>query len=144
MSPLGRSGTLVTARLGLDGEFVVTITAGTTRPVQLRFDEVPGERALADALARVDCWYADPHGAPDWRRAMSTRFADELRLELGSPSSVDGPALAGRARPHREPAHDPRGPAARGVSSHGTASRGGVAPGEPSAPPGTTTPGGAP
>lgn len=121
LSPLGRSGTLVTARLGLDGEFVVTVTAGTTRPVQLRFDEVPGERALADALARVDCWYSDPHGDPDWRRAMSARFADELRVELGRPAT-DAPA-----RPVRESTHDPRSAAARARRT----------------PPTTTTPGGA-
>ncbi|WP_082454613.1 MULTISPECIES: FAD binding domain-containing protein [unclassified Frigoribacterium] len=126
LSPLGRSGTLVTARLGLDGEFVVTVTAGTTRPVQLRFDEVPGERALADALARVDCWYSDPHGDPDWRRAMSTRFADELRVELGQPAT-DVFVPAGRARPHREATHDPRSATARARST----------------PPTTTTPGGA-
>ncbi|WP_082460075.1 FAD binding domain-containing protein [Frigoribacterium sp. Leaf8] len=121
LSPLGRSGTLVTARLGLDGEFVVTITAGTTRPVQLRFDEVPGERALADALGRIDCWYSDPHGDPDWRRAMSARFADELRVELGRPAT-DAPA-----RPVRESTHDPRSAAARARRT----------------PPTTTTPGGA-
>jgi len=126
LSPLGRSGTLVTARLGLDGEFVVTITAGTTRPVQLRFDEVPGERALADAVARVDCWYSDPHGDPDWRRAMSTRFADELRVELAQPAAA---ALVpvGRARPHREATHDPRSAAARARSTPPTAtSQGGA------------------
>jgi len=121
LSPLGRSGALVTARLGLDGEFVVTITAGTTRPVQLRFDEVPGERALADALGRIDCWYSDPHGDPDWRRAMSARFADELRVELGRPAT-DEPA-----RPVRESTHDPRSAAARARRT----------------PPTTTTPGGA-
>lgn len=83
LSPLGRSGTLVTGRRGASGEFVVTITAGTVRPVQLRFDEVPGERALADAVDRVADWYDDPHGAPDWRRATSTAYAEEIRRELG-------------------------------------------------------------
>ena len=83
LSPLGRSGTLVTGRLAASGEFVVTVTAGTIRPVQLRFDEVPGARALSDAMSRVDEWYDDPHGAPDWRRATSGGFAEEIRRELG-------------------------------------------------------------
>jgi hypothetical protein len=106
----------------------VTVTAGTTRPVQLRFDEVPGERSLADAMAGVDCWYSDPHGDPDWRRAMSTRFADELRLELGRAATA-GAAHGTDAgvRPDREPTHDPRGAAARARTTR----------------PGTTTPGGA-
>ena len=81
LSPLGRSGALVTSRLSPDGEFVVTITAGTTRPEQLRFDEVPGAAALAGAVARVGTWYDDPHGAPDWRRHVSALFAEELRTE---------------------------------------------------------------
>ncbi|NEM91450.1 FAD binding domain-containing protein [Galbitalea soli] len=83
LSPLGRSGTLVTGRRGADGETVITITAGTPRPVQLRFDEVPSERALADAMSRIEEWYDDPHGSPDWRRAVSTLFAEEIRQELG-------------------------------------------------------------
>lgn len=83
LSPLGRSGTLVIARHDPSGEFVVTITAGTPHPVQLRFDDLPGATALADAVGRIDDWYDDPHGAPDWRRAMSARFAEELRVELG-------------------------------------------------------------
>jgi hypothetical protein len=30
----------------------------------------------------IDCWYDDAHGSPDWRRAMSVRFAEQLRQEL--------------------------------------------------------------
>jgi hypothetical protein len=83
LSPLGRSGTLVIGRLDASGEAVFTVTAGTPRPYQLRFDELPSARALADAVDRIDDWYSDPHGAPDWRQATSALFAEELRLELG-------------------------------------------------------------
>jgi len=80
LSPLGRTATLVTARLG--DEFVVTVTGGTSRPRQFRFDAVPAASVLAEAIDSIDDWYDDAHGKPDWRRAMSLRFAEELRVEL--------------------------------------------------------------
>lgn len=84
LAELGRSGAFVIARLDADGSFVVTITAATTRPQQLRFDELPTAGALADAIDEraAGDWYDDPHGAPDWRRAMSLRFAEQCRVEL--------------------------------------------------------------
>ena len=81
LSPLGRTGTLVIARAGTD-QLTWTVTGGVTRPQQFRFDGMPGAAALADAIDAIDDWYDDAHGTPDWRRAMSLRFADELRQEL--------------------------------------------------------------
>jgi CO/xanthine dehydrogenase FAD-binding subunit len=91
LAALGRSGTFVIARVDDDGTFVVTITAGTPRPRQLRFAALPNADTLAAAIdAEVDGdWYDDPHGAPDWRRAMSLRFAEELRVELATPEIED-------------------------------------------------------
>jgi CO/xanthine dehydrogenase FAD-binding subunit len=83
LSPLGRTGTLVTARQDADGQVLVTVTGGTTHPHQLRFDELPSAVALADAVDRIDDWYSDPHGAPDWRHGMSRLFAEQLRVEFG-------------------------------------------------------------
>lgn len=80
LSPLGRTGTLVTAVAG--EQVVVTITGGTTRPRVLRFDELPSVEALTTAVDGIDDWYDDAHGSPDWRRAMSSRFALELLEEL--------------------------------------------------------------
>ncbi len=66
LSPLGRTGTLVTARTTPDGlEF--GITGGTLRP---------------QSSVDTDDWFTDAHGAADWRRAMSRRFVDELTGEL--------------------------------------------------------------
>ncbi|HEV7949077.1 MAG TPA: FAD binding domain-containing protein [Glaciihabitans sp.] len=83
LSPLGRTGTLVIARLDSDGSIVFTISGGTTRPRQLRFDSIPGQAQLASAVAEIDQWYNDAHGSPDWRQAISAQFAEELRIELG-------------------------------------------------------------
>lgn len=80
LSPLGRTGTLVTAVLGEQAAF--TVTGGTTRPHVLRFDELPSGETLTNAVDAIDDWYDDAHGSPDWRRAMSARFALELREEL--------------------------------------------------------------
>jgi CO/xanthine dehydrogenase FAD-binding subunit len=81
-SPLGRTGALVTARLDTSGEAVFTVTGGTTSPNVMRFDEVPSAGALESAIASIQNWYLDAHGTPDWRRAMSILFAEELREEL--------------------------------------------------------------
>jgi len=83
LSPLGRTGTLVIARADPGGEVVVTVTGGTMRPAQLRFDEVPSARSLESAVLAIDDWYDDAHGSPDWRRAMSALFAEQTRAELG-------------------------------------------------------------
>lgn len=82
LSELGRSAAFVIARVDAGGEFVVTITAATPRPYQLRFARMPGDRELAHAVSAIDDWHDDAHGAPDWRRAMTLRFAEELRNEL--------------------------------------------------------------
>lgn len=66
LSPLGRTGTLVTARTTPDG-LAFGITGGTLRP--------------HDSLD-TDDWFTDAHGAADWRRAMSTLFVRELTEEL--------------------------------------------------------------
>ncbi len=82
LSPLGRTGTLVIGRADPSGEVVFTVSGGTSRPHVLRFDEIPTARALAGAVDGIDDWYDDPHGAPDWRRAMSLMYAEEIRSEL--------------------------------------------------------------
>ncbi|WP_267419560.1 MULTISPECIES: FAD binding domain-containing protein [unclassified Curtobacterium] len=80
LSPHGRSGTLVTARRDDDG-FVLVVTAATPRPLVLRWEAVPDDATVVAALDAHRDWYDDPHGSPAWRRAVSTRFAQQLRAE---------------------------------------------------------------
>ena len=82
LNDLGRTGTLVIARQAPTGETVFTVTGGTSHPVQLRFDGLPSSTGLHERVRAIDCWYDDAHGSPDWRRAMSVRFAEQLRQEL--------------------------------------------------------------
>jgi CO/xanthine dehydrogenase FAD-binding subunit len=82
LSPLGRTGTLVTGRTDATGLTVITVTGGTTRPHRLAFDAPPAPAQVASAVDSITDWYLDAHGTPDWRRAMSLAFAEEIRAEL--------------------------------------------------------------
>lgn len=89
LTPQGRSGTIVVGRLDRDGTAVFTVTAGVPRPRQLRFDRLPGEAELLEAVDAIEEWYDDVHGAPDWRRAMSRRLAVDARAELAATGRDD-------------------------------------------------------
>ncbi len=66
LSPLGRTGTLVTARTTPHG-LAFGITGGTVRP---------------HTSTDNGDWFTDAHGAADWRQAMSELFVSELTEEL--------------------------------------------------------------
>lgn len=78
----GRSGSVVTGRRDRNGRFTLGVTAATERPYRFRFDRVPGPLELRAALSSVPRWYDDPHGSPDWRRAVTELLAEEIRAEL--------------------------------------------------------------
>lgn len=82
LSPLGRTGTLVIGRRGPNGELTLSITGGTWRPEVLRYAAPPSAAELSADINAVDTWYEDPHGSPDWREALTRRFAEEIREEL--------------------------------------------------------------
>jgi CO/xanthine dehydrogenase FAD-binding subunit len=78
----GRSGAIVVGRRTAAGGLVVTVTAGVRRPHRFAFSALPAADELRAAVEQVDDWYDDPHGAPDWRRAMTVRLAEQVREEL--------------------------------------------------------------
>ncbi len=82
LSALGRSGAVLVGRVDADGAFVLTVTAGTVRPVQLRYPTLPAAAELAADIAAIDSWFTDAHGAADWRRAVSGVLGEEIRAEL--------------------------------------------------------------
>lgn len=85
LTKLGRSGALVIGRLDEDGGFVLTVTASTKRPVQLRFASLPSRarlRAELDTAVEPGLWHDDVHGLPEWRHLMTERLAEEIRAEL--------------------------------------------------------------
>jgi CO/xanthine dehydrogenase FAD-binding subunit len=87
LTPAGRSAALVLGTLSAGGSFALTVTAATRRPIRLDFDHiVPGEdlsQAITEAIPE-SLYYDDLHGAPDWRRHMTFRFAEEIRQELAA------------------------------------------------------------
>jgi CO/xanthine dehydrogenase FAD-binding subunit len=87
LSPLGRSAALLIGTLASDsGEFRLTVTASTPRPIQFFFDSLPQRAELRDMIeAEIPRagYYDDIHGAPSWRRHLTLLFADEIRTELG-------------------------------------------------------------
>ncbi len=82
LSALGRSGTVIIGRLDPDVSFTLSVTAGTDRPVVLRFPAAPAPDELSDAIRRIGNWYDDHHGTPDWRREVSLVLALEVLEEL--------------------------------------------------------------
>ncbi len=86
LTPQGRSAAVVTGRTagaGASAGTVITVTAATPRPVQLRFARPPApDEAVAALNSAVAQYHEDAHGAPAWRAAMTRRFVAEIAVEL--------------------------------------------------------------
>jgi CO/xanthine dehydrogenase FAD-binding subunit len=88
LSRLGRSAALVIGRTVISSTgrpgLVITVTAATPRPAQLRFTGRPSPDQAVAALDQAHLsWHDDLHGAPAWRAAMTRRFVAEVAAELG-------------------------------------------------------------
>ncbi|MCS5718965.1 FAD binding domain-containing protein [Herbiconiux sp. CPCC 205763] len=90
LSPLGRSGAVIIGRLDADGAFILTVSGATLHPEQLRYATLPEPTQLTSDVERIETWFTDPHGAADWRRAVSALLAREILDELSTPDA--GPA----------------------------------------------------
>jgi CO/xanthine dehydrogenase FAD-binding subunit len=86
LTHLGRSEVLlIGTRCGAHGEFLLTITAATVRPVQLRFDAMPAAEELQRAIDRAvppGLYLDDVHGSPEHRKHLTYYFAEQIRAEL--------------------------------------------------------------
>jgi CO/xanthine dehydrogenase FAD-binding subunit len=87
LTHLGRSTIFMigTQRPGAD-DLLLTITAGTTRPVRLAFDTMPDADSLQYRIDMLpgDVWFDDPNGTPDHRRHLAKHYAEEIRVELNT------------------------------------------------------------
>ncbi|RZK86052.1 MAG: hypothetical protein EOP26_01970 [Rhodococcus sp. (in: high G+C Gram-positive bacteria)] len=87
LTRLGRSTLFMigTRSPGAD-DLLLTITAGTTRPIRFAFDAVPDAEALQQRIDALpdDVWFDDPNGTPDHRRHLAKHFAEEIRTELAA------------------------------------------------------------
>ncbi|MER5759327.1 FAD binding domain-containing protein [Streptomyces sp. NPDC002082] len=85
LTHLGRSTVfLVGTHSPGTSDLLLTVTAGTTRPVRIAFDTMPDARTLQESINGIpaDVWFADPNGTPDHRHHLTLHFAEEIRHEL--------------------------------------------------------------
>jgi CO/xanthine dehydrogenase FAD-binding subunit len=86
LTKFGRSAALIIATVGDDGaDFLLTVSAATPRPVQLRFARCPSAEELRDALdARLppDAYFDDVHGSAPYKRHVTQYLAEQIRVEL--------------------------------------------------------------
>jgi CO/xanthine dehydrogenase FAD-binding subunit len=83
----GRSAAFLTGRRDHDGGLVVTVTAATRRPYQLRFASLPAAETMSIALAEripVEAYVGDMHGSATWRRHLTRLYAEQIRAELAA------------------------------------------------------------
>jgi CO/xanthine dehydrogenase FAD-binding subunit len=85
LTPVGRSAALLIGTARRDGDFSLTVTASTVRPIRFRFSTPPDAGSLREAILQQitdDLYHDDVHGKPIWRKAMTLRLAEEIRAEL--------------------------------------------------------------
>ena len=82
----GRSAALIIATTAEDGtDFLLTVTAATPRPVQLRFPTYPSRDELSDALvARLppEAYFEDVHGSAAYKRHVILYLSEQIHAEL--------------------------------------------------------------
>jgi CO/xanthine dehydrogenase FAD-binding subunit len=94
LTQLGRSAALLAGTRSGTGEMLITITASTPRPVQLRLPPGTSAQALADLLEGVlpeGSYFDDVNGTPAYKRHVTRHFAEQLRAELeAAPRTATG------------------------------------------------------
>jgi CO/xanthine dehydrogenase FAD-binding subunit len=88
LTHLGRSEVLIIGTSSSpQRDFLLTITAATLRPIQLRFDALPSAADLKAAIDRAipfDLYLDDVHGSPAHRKHLTYYFAEQIRSELSA------------------------------------------------------------
>jgi CO/xanthine dehydrogenase FAD-binding subunit len=85
LTHLGRSAALLIGTQAPGGDLLLTVTAATVRPVQLRFAQTPAADELRRAIEAAipdDLYLDDVHGAPAYRRHLTHYYAEQIRAEL--------------------------------------------------------------
>ncbi len=96
LTKLGRSAALVTGTKAHEGgDMLITITASTPRPFQLRLPEDASPALLLEAIDKAvaqDGYFDDVNGTPAWKRHLTRHFAEAIRAELAPASAFAGTA----------------------------------------------------
>jgi CO/xanthine dehydrogenase FAD-binding subunit len=87
LTHLGRSTLfMIATQSPQQSDLLLTITAGTTKPVRLRFDTMPDAETLQQSIDAIpqDEWFVDPNGTPDHRQHLAKHYAEEIRIEFSA------------------------------------------------------------
>ncbi len=86
LTKLGRSTVFLIGTKGEDGTVLLTLTAGTTHPVQLAFAADPDPATLQEQIDAIagDVWFDDANGTPEHRKHLTKHFASEIAAELST------------------------------------------------------------
>lgn len=86
LTHLGRSGVLLIGTIDdARPELLITITAATAHPVQIRLSGAATELEVRDAITAAvpeTLWFDDVHSSPAHRRHLTYYYAEEIRKEL--------------------------------------------------------------
>jgi CO/xanthine dehydrogenase FAD-binding subunit len=66
-------------------DFLLTVSAATPRPVQLRFTSYPSSdelRRALDARLAPEAYFDDVHGSVAYKRHVTHYLAEQIRAEL--------------------------------------------------------------
>jgi CO/xanthine dehydrogenase FAD-binding subunit len=92
LTKLGRSAALLIGTQGKGADdLVLTITASTPRPIQLRFAHLPSASDLRRAIDEripFDGYFNDVHGNAAYKRHLTHYFAEQIRAELAQPGKA--------------------------------------------------------
>ena len=86
LTHLGRSAALIVGTQDASkDDLTLTISASTSRPIQIKFDRVPAAAKLHEAIdAHVaeTQWFDDVHGSAPYKRHLTYYYAEQIRAEL--------------------------------------------------------------
>src|SRR6266851_2306030 len=86
LTRLGRSAALLIGTRSVDADdLVLTISATTPRPLQLRFAAFPSAKMLRQAIDEqipADGYFSDVHGSAAYKGHLTYYFAEDIRTEL--------------------------------------------------------------
>jgi CO/xanthine dehydrogenase FAD-binding subunit len=88
LTHLGRSAALIIGTSNAETQdLTLTITAATSRPIQIKFHRMPGSEELCHAIeshvAESD-WFDDVHGSARYKRHLTFYYAEQILAELGA------------------------------------------------------------
>jgi CO/xanthine dehydrogenase FAD-binding subunit len=89
LTHLGRSAALLIGTQST-ADLLLTITAATPRPIQLRFAQPPSAtelRRAIDAGIPADGYFDDVHGSAAYKHHLTYYFAEQIRAELAQPGA---------------------------------------------------------